>query len=210
MEYQEGGQALIIAVRICAQSVRSLCACAQTSVEVLGLFLFAHSNAHRLLCSPLRTDVCAHPHRCAQTSVRICARLCASVRMRTDVGAHRMRTECAQPFYSVRICAHSVRMRTTTICCAQCAQPLRTAILCCAQSVRILCACSQTSVRSAQTLAVRSLCALRTDGCGSFTPCLCAAHRLRTDAHSLSTLLLREDMIFWEKCNQVDTVCFCS
>ena len=100
-----------------------------------------------------------------------------------------MRTECAQPFYSVRICAHSVRMRTTTICCAQCAQPLRTDILCCAHSVRILCACSPTSVRSAQTLAVRILCALRTDVCGSFTPCLCAAHRLRTDAHRLSTLL---------------------
>ena len=140
--------------------------CAQTSVRIL-------TAAHRRLCA----------------SVRVCARLCASVRMRTDVGAHRMRTECAQPFYSVRICAHSVRMRTTTICCAQCAQPLRTAILCCAQSVRILCACSQTSVRSAQTLAVRILCALRTDGCGSFTPCLCAAHSLRTDAHSLSTLL---------------------
>ena len=58
-----------------------------------------------------------------------------------------MRTECAPPFYSVRICAHSVRMRTTTIFCAQCAQPLRTDILCCAHSVRILCACSPTSVR---------------------------------------------------------------
>ena len=105
-------------MRICAQSVRSLCACAQTSVEVLGLFLFAHSNAHRLLCSPLRTDVGAHAHRCAQqlcasspTSVRIfTALMCnfvliiphrcspTSVRMRTDCAqtAHRLRTDCAQ------------------------------------------------------------------------------------------------------------------
>ena len=59
---------------------------------------------------------------------------------------HGMCTECAQnahrhcspPLYSVRICAHSVRMRTTTIFCAQCAQPLRTDILCCAHSVRML------------------------------------------------------------------------
>ena len=49
--------------------------------------------------------------------------------------AHRMCTECAPPFYSVRI---QVRMRTTTIFCAQCAQPLRTDILCCAHSVRML------------------------------------------------------------------------
>ena len=155
-----------------------------------------HLIPHRPNSSPLLTDVGAHAHRMRTDAHR---RRCASspldIQFLTDdlllcsQNAHRMRTECAPPFYSVRICAHSVRMRTTTICCAQCAQPLRTDILCCAHSVRILCACSPTSVRSAQTLAVRILCALRTDVCGSFTPCLCAAHRLRTDAHRLSTLL---------------------
>ena len=105
-------------MRICAQSVRSLCACAQTSVEVLGFFLFAHSNAHRLLCSPLRTDVGAHAHRlrtdCAQmrtAAVRILTDVCAHLHrsdvqfrtdhsspLLTDVGAHahRLRTDCAQ------------------------------------------------------------------------------------------------------------------
>ena len=101
----------------------------------------------------VRTDVCGSfrlffvcAQQCAQTALLTAAhrRLCASSPLRTDVCAHL----CASiPFYSVRICAHSVRMRTTTICCAQCAQPLRTAILCCAHSVRILCACSPTSVR---------------------------------------------------------------
>ena len=136
----------------------------------------------RTACAQMRTDVGAHPHRSIYNSsptISYCA--------------HRMRTECAPPFYSVRICAHSVRMRTTTIFCAQCAQPLRTAILCCAHSVRILCAfCAHAHRRRcacAPTLAVRILCALRTDVCGSFTPYLCAAHRLRTDAHRLSTLL---------------------
>ena len=143
-------------------SFRLFFVCAQQCAQT-ALLTAAHS------CAQLLTA--AHRRLCA--SVRVCAHLCASI-----------------PFYSVRICAHSVRMRTTTICCAQCAQPLRTDILCCAHSVRILCACSPTSVRSAQTLAVRILCALRTDVCGSFTPCLCAAHRLRTDAHRLSTLLI--------------------
>ena len=46
--------------------------------------MFAHSNAHRLLCSPLRTDVGAHSHRmrteCAPpllTTILFCAHLCA-------------------------------------------------------------------------------------------------------------------------------------
>ena len=129
---QEGGQALIIAVRICAQSVRSLCACAPTSVEVLGFFLFAHSNAHRLLCSPLRTDVGAHAHRlrtdCAQmrtAAVRILTDVCAHLHrsdvqfrtdhsspLLTDVGAHahRLRTDCAQTAH--RCAQTSVRILT--------------------------------------------------------------------------------------------------
>ena len=77
-------------MRICAHSVRILCACAPTSVEVLGFFLFAHSNAHRLLCSPLRTDVGAHAHRlrtdCAQMRT-------AAVRILTDVCAHLHRSD---------------------------------------------------------------------------------------------------------------------
>ena len=139
---EEGGQALIIAVRICAQSVRSLCACAQPAVEVLGFFLFAHSNAHRLLCSQLRTAA----HSCAQTSVRICARLCASVRIHTILfcahlcafGAHAhhhymlcaMRTAIAHRHSMLcAFCAHSVRMLTDV-----CAQRTDTS---CAHSVRI-------------------------------------------------------------------------
>ena len=122
----------------------------------------------------MRTDCFAH--RCAQTSVRILTAavriLTAAVRILTDVCAHLHRSDMqfrtdhsiphrpnsSPPFYSVRICAHSVRMRTTTIFCAQCAQPLRTDILCCAHSVRILCACSPTSVRM-RTDAHRRRCA---------------------------------------------------
>ena len=193
---------------------RRRCACAQTAHRCAQQLCASSPTSVRIFTALMCNFVLIIPHRCSPTSVRMrtdCAQTAHRLRtdcaqMRTDVGAHphrsiynssptisycahRMRTECAPPFYSVRICAHSVRMRTTTIFCAQCAQPLRTDILCCAHSVRILCACSPTSVRSAQTLAVRILCALRTDVCGSFTPCLCAAHRLRTDAHRLSTLL---------------------
>ena len=110
--------------------------------------------------------------------------------MRTECAqnAHRMRTECAQHIMAVRIrCACAPPLYSVRNAHSHCAQPFYAVrILCafCAHAHRRRCAC-------APTLAVRILCALRTDVCGSFTPCLCAAHRLRTDAHRLSTLLLK-------------------
>ena len=52
----EGGQALIIALRICAHAVRMRTTDVGWSFR---LFLLAHRNAHQRL----RTDVGAHPHR---------------------------------------------------------------------------------------------------------------------------------------------------
>ena len=108
--------------------------------------------------------------------------------MRTECAqnAHRMRTECAQHIMAVRIrCACAPPLYSVRNAHSHCAQPFYAVrILCavCAHAHRRRCACAPQP-------AVRIRCALRTDVCGSFTPCLCAAHRLRTDAHRLSTLL---------------------
>ena len=225
-------------VRICAR----LCASSPTSVRIFTALICNFvliiqfltdliPHRHSILCASVRIRcACAPPlysvrnaHRhCAQPfyAVRIlCACSPTSVRMRTDAhrrrcasspldiqfltddlllcsqNAHRMRTECEQNAHRHSILCASVRIR-----CA-CAPPLysvRNAHSHCAPTfyaVRILCAfCAHAHRRRcacAPQLAVRILCALRTDVCGSFTPYLCAAHRLRTDAHRLSTLLFK-------------------
>ena len=105
---QEGGQALIIAARICAQSVRSLGAPSPTSVAVLGFF-YSSQTPHRHNSSPLLTDIGAHSSHtftdmAQRQSVRILRAFLTDLH-RPSPPFTELHRHCAQP-----VCAHSARI----------------------------------------------------------------------------------------------------